>query len=135
MKIHASGSGVITSPRYPFAHPSRRLCKWTFSAPFDRRIKIKFLEYNLKPDRRQEGHCLDTLKYDRFPISISDEFFTTPLPCGDKIPPPIESMTSRFGLSFLTHGLSEREGFKAMYSIDDEICEFHFEVLVSDLNN
>ncbi|RWS11455.1 cubilin-like protein, partial [Dinothrombium tinctorium] len=118
--INPAITGVISSPNYPNPYPYPRTCQWYLRAPYDRRIKLTFNAYNMKPSRRISGDCVDRLSVTKSPIPPRT-YLAQLLPCNNVKPAPIESLNMGMSIDFITNGLDLNEGFQATYSSEDEI--------------
>ncbi|VDP78060.1 unnamed protein product [Echinostoma caproni] len=100
--------GIITTPNYPNIYPKNVECIWKISAPEDRRISLKFDDFNLYSD----CFLAHVDIYDG--LNCSSRILRH---CGLRSPGPIESTGSELMVVFRSSGPSTLRGFRATYVV------------------
>ncbi|KAJ0177495.1 hypothetical protein K1T71_007504 [Dendrolimus kikuchii] len=97
---------ILYSPGYPFEYSPLMNCTYVIKS--DKRIKLKFLEFEL------EG-TYPECTYDNVSIHAEGQYFMD-VSCGDRIPDQITSF-DKIQLTFKSDKYIQRKGFKIVYSI------------------
>ncbi|XP_015242766.1 PREDICTED: bone morphogenetic protein 1-like isoform X2 [Cyprinodon variegatus] len=105
-------SGTISSPNWPDNYPSKKACTWSLSTTPGHRIKLIFNEVDM------EAHL--ECAYDHLEIFDGEDVRAPTLGhfCGNKLPAPILSSSSKMFLRFFSDNSVQKRGFEASYNTE-----------------
>ncbi|XP_038149701.1 bone morphogenetic protein 1-like isoform X2 [Cyprinodon tularosa] len=105
-------SGTISSPNWPDNYPSKKACTWSLSTTPGHRIKLIFNEVDM------EAHL--ECAYDHLEIFDGEDVRAPMLGhfCGNKLPAPILSSSSKMFLRFFSDNSVQKRGFEASYNTE-----------------
>lgn len=111
---------TLTSPNYPKKYPPDLFCNFTFLAPKNEYILLKFTDFDLEDTSRS---CqFDNLTIFAQPYSFTDTMQEVGVYCAQNSPGLIRR-ENRIDLIFKTDNWLQKKGFSINYSIDE--CGFN----------
>ena len=112
-------SGTIFSPDYPVPYPDDEYCLWRFLAPIGKRVKLKFVDFELRGSSYDDCNYnfeVDHISIDRNSRSIGWSFY-----CGKQTAFEVYSAGIEMHVRFhaISDGVRGKRGFKAHFEAVD----------------
>ena len=105
--VPGASAGVIYSPNFPWNYPNRKSCVWSITAPWGKKINLKFIKFRLESSF---GSCenVDTVEIRNKYNYLMGKY------CGSQIPSSVTSSSSLL-VQFTSDRSSTSSGFMAFY--------------------
>jgi len=116
-------SGTIFSPDYPVPYPDDAYCLWRFLAPIGKRMKLKFVDFELRGSSTNDVNddCNYNFGVDHISIDRRMRSFDRSFYCGNQTSFEVYSAGIEMRVRFRAApvGVRGKKGFKAYFEAVD----------------
>ncbi|XP_074093550.1 protein tolkin-like [Cotesia typhae] len=111
--VNVKNPVALESPNYPFNYRAYDNCEWTFEAPENHTIKVKFEFFRLKDSRNCENDYVEVKE-----IDIDGRSKVIGRFCGNRSPWEMNLRVNKASIHFISDALNEEAGFSAMITAE-----------------
>ena len=116
-RVNYKYSGTFFSPNYPVPYPDDALCVWRFDILFDERVKIKFVDFELRGSSMNDVDDNCNYDMDHVGIDYGSRTVQQNAYCGNQTAFEVYSDVYHMYVSFraIPIGVRGKRGFKAHF--------------------
>lgn len=111
--VNVKNPVALESPNYPFNYRAYDNCEWTFEAPENHTIKVKFEFFRLEDSRNCENDFVEVKE-----IDIDGRSKVIGRFCGNRSPWELNLRVNKVSIQFVSDVLNDEAGFSAMITAE-----------------